>query len=136
MKYHQCGIEAAGKLQARGIGGNGSCKVFPFMRWVSLVKGGFALHGASEPMRAQPPGPADISAQQTASAQPCRTWTEMKRLAGSCSLMGSKGFCFSPYRAVVTRMGELGVLVFVTERFSPLCKSISEASADPFASVQ
>lgn len=70
---------------------------------------------------AQPPGPEDISAQQTTPAQPHRTQPRMKRLVESCSLMGRKGFCFSPYRAVVTRMGVLRVLVSVTERFSPLC---------------
>lgn len=72
-------------------------------------------------MRAQPPGPKGISVQQTAPAQPCRTRTEMKRLVGSCSLMGRKGLYFSPDRGMVTRMGELGVLVSVTERFPPLC---------------
>lgn len=72
-------------------------------------------------MRAQPPGPRDISVQQTAPAQPCRARTEVKRLVGSCSLIGRKGLYFSPDRRMVPRMGELGVLVSVTERFPPLC---------------
>lgn len=85
-------------------------------------------------MRAQPPGPRDISVQQTEPAQPCRAQTEMKRLVGSCSLIGRKGLYFSPDRRMVPRMGELGVCY--REISSSVCKSISVTSADPVASVQ
>lgn len=84
-----------------------------------------------EPMRAQPPGPRDISVQQTAPAQPCRAQTEMKRLVGSCSLIGRKGLYFSPDRRMVPRMGGKGCwcllqrdfLLCVQKHFSNISRS-------------
>lgn len=50
----------------------------------------------------------------------CKNQTEIKRLAGSCSLIGMKMLHFSSDRVMVTRTGELGVLLPVTEIFPPL----------------
>lgn len=71
-------------------------------------------------MRPQPPGPKDISIQQAVPVQPCKNRTEIKRLVGSCSLIGRKELHFSPNSVMVTRIGELGVLVSVTDIFPPL----------------
>lgn len=71
-------------------------------------------------MRAQPPGPKDISIQQAVPVQHCKSRSEIKRLAGSCSLIGRKELYFSSDRVMVTRIGELGVLVSITDIFPPL----------------
>lgn len=100
------------------------------------MKGGFSLHSASEPMRAQPPGPTGISAQQTASAQPCRAQAEMKRLVGICSWMEGRILFLSLQSSGDKDGGVRGVGVCYREIFSSVCKSISVTSADPVASVQ
>jgi len=71
-------------------------------------------------MRAQPPGPKDISIQQAVPLQHCKNPTDMKRLVGNCSLIGKRGLHFSPDRVMVTRSGEVGVLVSVTDMFPSL----------------
>lgn len=68
-------------------------------------------------MRAQPPGPKEISAWQAAPVQRCRNQTEIARLGGSCSLIGRRGLRFCPDRELVMRFGELEVLVSVTNMF-------------------
>lgn len=70
-------------------------------------------------MRAQAPAPKGISVHQAVPVPHCKN-QEMKRLVGGCSLIGRKVLHFSSDRVVVTRTGELGVLLSVTEIFLAL----------------
>lgn len=66
------------------------------------------------------PGPKSISVHQTVPVPHCKNHTEIKRVAGSCSLTGREVLHFSSDRVMVTRTGGLGVLLPVTEIFPPL----------------